>query len=146
MPKKQRIYDYFSEFASEALHIVIFEIFVKSMTSCLLKLKVTPSFCFAFKIPDDVTAPNGYVLYFYIYYLRLLDFLLFFAQKTFSGWRVEAGPTPKYVLMIKPQPNPTQAKFGPWGLNSTRLNPFFHPKNGFNPKNRVGFGRTTLEA
>ena len=33
-PKKQRIYDYFSEFASEALHIVIFENFVKSMMSC----------------------------------------------------------------------------------------------------------------
>ena len=25
LPKKQRIYDYFSEFASEALHIVIFD-------------------------------------------------------------------------------------------------------------------------
>ena len=45
MPKRQRIYDYFYEVASEALHIVIFENFVKSMTSCLLKLKVTPSFC-----------------------------------------------------------------------------------------------------
>ena len=56
MPKKQRIYDYFYEFASEALHIVIFENFVKSMMSCLSKLKVTPSFCFAFKIPDDPTA------------------------------------------------------------------------------------------
>ena len=60
MPKKQRIYDYFSEFASEALHIVIFENFVKSMMSCLSKLKVTPNFCFAFKIPDDVTASNKY--------------------------------------------------------------------------------------
>ena len=49
MPKKQRIYDYFSEFASEALHIVIFEIFIKSMTSCLSKLKVTPCFCFPLK-------------------------------------------------------------------------------------------------
>ena len=39
-------------------------------------------------------------------------------------------------------PPPFQPEFGPWGLNSTRLNPFFHPKNGFNPKNRVGFGRT----
>ena len=29
MPKKQRIYNYFYEFASEALHIVIFENFVK---------------------------------------------------------------------------------------------------------------------
>ena len=50
------IYDYFSEFASEALHIVIFENFVKSMTPCLSKLKVKPSFCFTFKIPDNVTA------------------------------------------------------------------------------------------
>merc|ERR1711997_569714 len=56
LPKKQRIYDYFYEFASEALHIVIFENFVKSITSCLSKLKVTPSFCFAFKIPDNLTA------------------------------------------------------------------------------------------
>ena len=31
------------------------------MTSCLLKLKVTPSFCLAFKIPDDVTASNIYI-------------------------------------------------------------------------------------
>jgi hypothetical protein len=51
-----RIYDYFSEFASEALHIVIFENFVKSMTSCLSKFKVMPSFCFPFKILDDPTA------------------------------------------------------------------------------------------
>merc|ERR1711997_78477 len=61
LPKKQRIYDYFYEFASEALNIVIFENFIKSMTPCLSKLKVTPSFCFAFKIPDDVTTTNKYV-------------------------------------------------------------------------------------
>ena len=60
--KIERIYDYFYEFASEALHIVIFENFVKSMTSCLSKLKVTPSFCFAFKIPDNPTASNNYYL------------------------------------------------------------------------------------
>ena len=64
--------------------------------------------------------------------------------KVDSGWRVEAGPPRKYVLMKKPQPDPIQPEFGPWGLNSTRLNPFFHPKNGLNPKNRVGFGRTSL--
>ena len=57
-PKKQRIYNYFFEFASEALHIIIFENFVKSMTSCLLKLEVTPKFCFPFKIPNDPTASN----------------------------------------------------------------------------------------
>ena len=60
MPQKQRIYDYFSEFASEALHIVIFENFIKSMTSCLLKLKVTPSFCFPFEIRDNPTTSNAY--------------------------------------------------------------------------------------
>ena len=61
LPKKQTIYDCFSEFTSKALHIVIFENFVKSMTSCLSKLKVTPSFCFAFKIHDDVTTTNNHV-------------------------------------------------------------------------------------
>ena len=34
LPKKQRIYAYFYEFASKALHIVIFENFVKLMMSC----------------------------------------------------------------------------------------------------------------
>ena len=58
LPKKQRIYDCFYEFASEALHIDIFENFVESMTPCLSKLKVTPSFCFTFKIPDNPTATD----------------------------------------------------------------------------------------
>ena len=38
--------------------MVSFEIFVKSMPPSLSELKVTPSFCFAFKIPDDPTATN----------------------------------------------------------------------------------------
>ena len=33
--------------------MVSFEKIVKSMTPSLLELKVIPSFCFAFKIPDD---------------------------------------------------------------------------------------------
>ena len=40
--------------------MVSFENFVKSMPPNLWELKVTPSFCFAFKIPDDVTATNLY--------------------------------------------------------------------------------------
>ena len=36
----------------------VFQNFVKSMPPSLSELKVTPSFCFAFKIPDDVTATN----------------------------------------------------------------------------------------
>ena len=52
------MYNCFYEFASKALHIVIFENFVKSMMFCLSKLKVTPSFCIPFKISDDPTASN----------------------------------------------------------------------------------------
>ena len=44
-----------------ALHMLSFENFVKSMPQSLSELKVTPSFCFAFKIPDDVTASNVYM-------------------------------------------------------------------------------------
>ena len=39
-----------------------FENFVKSMPPSLSEWKVTPSFCFAFKIPDDVTASSKYVV------------------------------------------------------------------------------------
>jgi hypothetical protein len=40
--------------------MVSFENFVKSMPPSLSELKVIPSFCFAFKIPDDVTATTNY--------------------------------------------------------------------------------------
>ena len=44
----------------KALHMVSFENFVKSMPPTLSELKVTPSFCFPFKIPDDPTATITY--------------------------------------------------------------------------------------
>ena len=71
MPKKQWIYDYFYEFASEALHIFNF---LKSMTSCLSELKVSPSFCFPFKIPDEPTATI-------IYIFRKVPFIHHFIEK-----------------------------------------------------------------
>ena len=40
--------------------MVSFENFVKSMPPSLSELKVIPSFCFAFKIPDDMTATSNY--------------------------------------------------------------------------------------
>ena len=40
--------------------MVSFENFVKLVSPSLSELKVTPSFCFAFKIPDDVTASTDY--------------------------------------------------------------------------------------
>ena len=38
--------------------MVSFEMFVKAMPPSLSELKVLPSFCFAFKIPEDVAASN----------------------------------------------------------------------------------------
>ena len=43
-----------------ALHMLSFENFVKSMPPSLSELKVRPSFCFAFKIPDDRAVTNNY--------------------------------------------------------------------------------------
>ena len=43
--------------------MVSFEIFVKAMPPSLSELKVLPNFCFAFKIPDDVTVTNMYILF-----------------------------------------------------------------------------------
>ena len=51
--------------SSKALHMVSFENFVKSMLPNLSELKVTPSFCFAFNIPDNVTASTTYVIRIY---------------------------------------------------------------------------------
>jgi hypothetical protein len=51
-----------------------FENFVKSMPPSLSELKVTPSFCFAFKIPDDVAASTLYT-YFSIYLKQNFDFV-----------------------------------------------------------------------
>ena len=45
-----------------ALHRLSFENFVKSMPPSLSKLKVLPSFCFPFKIPDNPTTTSIYVV------------------------------------------------------------------------------------
>ena len=51
------------EISSYAAHMVSFENFVKLVSPSLLELKVLPSFCFAFKIPDNVAASNEYTVY-----------------------------------------------------------------------------------
>ena len=43
-----------------ALHMLRFDFFFKSMLPSLSELNVTPSFCFAFKIPDNVAASTEY--------------------------------------------------------------------------------------
>ena len=50
--------------------MVSFEIFVKAMPPSLSELKVTPSFCFAFKIPDDRAVTSKY-------YIEIIDYLDF---------------------------------------------------------------------
>ena len=44
-----------------ALHMLSFENFAKSMPPSLSELKVTPSFCFAFKIPDNPIATKLHI-------------------------------------------------------------------------------------
>ena len=46
--------------SSYAVHMVSFENFVKLVLPSLSEIKAAPSFCFAFKIPDDVTASTTY--------------------------------------------------------------------------------------
>ena len=47
--------------------MVSFEIFVKAMLPSLSESKVLPSFCFAFKIPDDRAASSMYAYGIYAY-------------------------------------------------------------------------------
>ena len=54
--------------------MVSFENFVKSMPPSLLELKVTPSFCFPFKIPDDPTATNKYNLLVQVFEILTANF------------------------------------------------------------------------
>ena len=56
--------------------MVSFEIFVKSMPPSLSELKVLPSFCFAFKIPDNVTVTNMHlskINIFSLYHIRTME-------------------------------------------------------------------------
>ena len=52
----------------------LLKIFVKSMPPSLSELKVIPSFCFAFKILDDVTATSTEVCLTFSSYLNISKF------------------------------------------------------------------------
>ena len=54
--------------------MVSFENIVKSMPLSLLELKVIPSFCFAFKIPDNVTATNRHLTVVYNLFFFSISF------------------------------------------------------------------------
>ena len=55
------------------MHVVSFENFVKSMPPSLLELKVTPSFCFPFKIPDNPTATIVVHTYYIPFHLQQIE-------------------------------------------------------------------------
>ena len=54
--------------------MISFENFVKSMPPSLPELKLTPSFCFAFKIPDNVTATRLHIHTFGIHAFGIHNF------------------------------------------------------------------------
>ena len=58
--------------------MVSFGNFVKSMPPSLSELKVTPSFYFPFKIPEDPTATNIYVKFFLSYVLIFFKYQTLF--------------------------------------------------------------------
>ena len=53
------------------------------MTSCLSELKVTPSFCFPFKIPDDPTATtsHSFAMAKYFFQSERFEFSIFCKSK-----------------------------------------------------------------
>ena len=69
-----------------ALHMLSFENFVKSMPPGLSELKVTPSFCFAFKIPDDRAVTITYI-----------------TLEIFKGDQKKSGAKPKGLQLSKDQ-------------------------------------------
>ena len=69
-------------------HMVNFEIFAKSMTPCLSRVKVTPSFCFPNTIPDNLTATNIYIYFQVCQWLLALgmeSYITLFMDKTITG-------------------------------------------------------------
>ena len=90
------------------LHIVIFENFIKSMKSCLSKLKVAPSFCFTFIIPDYPTASTKYIPIFPLVFKNLLPQIATKRHFVFLVYWI------KYVLSLDRH-----------GLNSRPLFSFF---------------------
>ena len=68
--------------------MVSFEIFVKAMPPSLLELKVLPSFCYAFKIPDNVTASILYEGMLLVFSLALLAVQLEFVQRKLANFQI----------------------------------------------------------
>ena len=77
--------------------MVSFEIFVKAMPPSLSELKVLPSFCFAFKIPDDVAASNIYTVHEiqgpFIYTVAISDTLYFRVSKIWKTFSIAVCPS-----------------------------------------------------
>ena len=77
--------------------MVSFEIFVKAMPPSLSELKVLPSFCFAFKIPDDRAVTNIYTTF---PIKILLKTRMVFAQNLRSSWLFIVPFVPANCLIV----------------------------------------------
>ena len=97
--------------------MVSFEKFVKSMLPSLLELKVTPSFCFPFKIPDNPTAT---ILYIYMNEVFAFQIILTFYDP-FQGTLVEVVHTLLTYKLLQLQVTQKQT-------------PLLHQLNGVNRK------------
>ena len=81
--------------SSYAVHMVSFENFVKLVSPSLWELKVTPNFCFAFKIPDNVTASK------LTRYLGRYNFLHSNILNHHSYWIIQKVPAPRLYFFQK---------------------------------------------
>ena len=65
--------NFFDLYQKKYMHIVIFENFVKSMMSCLSKLKVTPSFCLYvwYAIKSNYFIIDQVILFYLVYFVLL---------------------------------------------------------------------------
>mgnify|MGYP001244246726 CR=1 FL=1 len=104
---------------SVAWYMVIFEHIVKSMTPSLSKLKVTPTFCFANKILDNVTATIISILASHL--KNFMNFHLF----SFSFPTLIFFPLSSFVYSIFKQKNYDEEKMALKKVSIWKLVPIF---------------------
>ena len=86
--------------------MVSFEIFVKAMPPSLSELKVLPSFCFPFKIPDDRAVTNIYVVNEITILFWVLVFNFMYLVSVYPANRTISYKTPNFIICFFKYYNP----------------------------------------